>query len=44
MESRREWFNKGDRFIGKNLTVIYQELSDLGIPRFPVGKAVRDDY
>lgn len=44
MESRREWFTKGDKFIGKNLTVIYQELSDLGIPRFPVGKAVRDDY
>jgi ATP-dependent DNA ligase len=39
---RREWFKKGNEFIGKSLTVRYQELSDEGIPRFNVGVAVRD--
>ena len=28
----------------KMLTVIYQELSETGVPRFPVGKALRDGY
>jgi DNA ligase-1 len=28
--------------IGKRLTVRYQELTDGGVPRFPVGVAVRD--
>ncbi len=44
MEMRKEWFSNGDKYVGKKLTVIYQELSELGIPRFPVGKAVRDCY
>jgi DNA ligase-1 len=44
IEKRREFFNKGNKYIGKKLTVIYQELSELEIPRFPVGKAIRDDY
>jgi DNA ligase-1 len=44
IEKRREWFNVGDMYIGKNLTVIYQELTDEGKPRFPVGKALRDGY
>lgn len=44
MEKRREWFNIGDMYIGKNLTVIYQELTEEGKPRFPVGKALRDGY
>jgi DNA ligase-1 len=43
-EQRREWFQKGDKYIGKMLTVIYQELSELNVPRFPVGKAIRDEY
>jgi ATP-dependent DNA ligase len=30
------------RLVGKMLTVRYQELSDGGVPRFPVGVAVRD--
>ena len=44
MEQRREWFNDGDSYIGKNLTVVYQELTEDGKPRFPVGKALRVGY
>jgi DNA ligase-1 len=43
-EARREWFCKGGSLVGKQLTVIYQELSEMGVPRFPVGKAIRDGY
>ena len=43
-EARREWFSKGASLVGKQLTVIYQELSEMGVPRFPVGKAIRDGY
>ena len=43
-EQRREWFNDGESYIGKNLTVVYQELTDDGKPRFPVGKALRVGY
>lgn len=43
-EQRREWFNDGESYIGKNLTVVYQELTDDGKPRFPVGKALRYQY
>jgi DNA ligase-1 len=43
-EARREWFNRGASLVGKRLTVIYQELSEMGVPRFPVGKAIRDGY
>ncbi len=44
MEQRREWFNDGESYIGKNLTVVYQELTEDGKPRFPVAKAVRYGY
>jgi len=44
MEQRRAWFSNGGSYIGKNLTVIYQELTEEGKPRFPVGKAVRQGY
>lgn len=44
MESRRELFDNGKSYLGKKLTVIYQELSEMGVPRFPVGKAIREDY
>jgi DNA ligase-1 len=44
MEQRRAWFSDGDSYIGKNLTVIFQELTEEGKPRFPVGKAVRDGF
>jgi DNA ligase-1 len=44
MQQRREWFNDGDSYIGKYVTVIFQELTEEGKPRFPVGKAVRHGY
>jgi len=43
-EMRREWFNNGSSYVGKMITVIYQELSDHRIPRFPVGKSIRDGF
>ena len=43
-EQRREWFNDGESYIGKILTVVYQELTEDGKPRFPVGKALRYQY
>lgn len=43
-EHRQELFKNGDSYIGKQLTVIFQELSELAIPRFPVGKAIRENY
>jgi DNA ligase-1 len=43
-EARREWFCRAKTLVGKQLTVIYQELSEMGVPRFPVGKAIRDGY
>lgn len=44
IEMRKEWFENGREYIGSMLTVIYQELSELGIPRFPVGKSIRDGF
>lgn len=42
-ELRRQYFSNLDKYIGKKLTVMYQELTDIGVPRFPKGKAVRMD-
>jgi len=41
-EDRKVWYENGKSYIGKMLTVKYQELTHDGIPRFPVGIAVRD--
>jgi ATP-dependent DNA ligase len=41
-EERMEYFQNGDDYIGQWLTVRYQELTDDGIPRFPVGISIRD--
>ena len=41
-ESRQELFTNGLNYIGKMLTVRFQELTNDGIPRFPVGIAFRD--
>ena len=44
VEMRKQWFESGKSLVGRQLTVIYQELSEMGVPRFPVGKAIRDGY
>jgi len=41
-EYRARLFQDGESFIGKNLTVRYQNLTEYGIPRFPVGRAIRE--
>ena len=41
-ETRIDWYQNGNEYIGKQLTVRYQELTDDGIPRFPVGITIRD--
>jgi len=41
-EERIQLFQQGSSYVGKHLTVRYQELTNDGIPRFPVGIAFRD--
>lgn len=41
-EERKKNFKDGKKFIGKILTVKFQELTSDGVPRFPFGIAVRD--
>jgi len=42
VEEKREWFRTGSSYIGKKLSVKFQELTDEGLPRFPIGIAFRD--
>ena len=42
-EHRRELFASAEEYVGRYLTVIFQEYSADGVPRFPVGKSVRED-
>ena len=42
LDKRRRMFNEKDKYIGKMLTVRYQQLSEEGVPIFNVGIAVRD--
>ena len=42
LEVRKKYLQKKEKYIGKQLTVRYQNLTALGVPRFPVGVAVRD--
>jgi len=44
VEYRKELFNNGINYIGKLLTVRYQNLTDEGVPRFPVGISVRPEW
>ena len=41
-EDRKVLFRNGSNYIGQQLTVRYQELTDDGVPRFPVGIAIRN--
>jgi hypothetical protein len=43
-EERGDLFINGKKYIGKMLTVIYQEMTDDNVPRFPVGKSIRELY
>ena len=43
MEHRKEIFSNRKSYIGKKLTVRYQELSEDKVPIFPVGVGVRDE-
>ena len=43
IESRQAMWRNRAHYVGKQLTVIYQNLSEAGVPRFPVGKAIRED-
>jgi hypothetical protein len=42
VERRRTWYEQPNLILGKQVTIRYQELTDKGVPRFPVGIAVRD--
>jgi DNA ligase-1 len=42
LERRRKMWETRDSFIGKMLTVRYQNLTEYNVPRFPVGIVVRD--
>ena len=41
-EDRMELYKNGKKYIGKKLTIRFQELTDDKVPRFPVGIAFRD--
>ena len=43
-DMRRHLFKNGQSCIGKKLTVVFQEYTKDKIPRFPVGKALREQY
>lgn len=42
LKLRKEWLKKPETVMGKRATFRYQELSEYGVPRFPVGVAIRD--
>jgi DNA ligase-1 len=42
LEVRRAFLEEKDKYIGKQLTVRFQNLTTLGVPRFPIGVTVRD--
>jgi DNA ligase-1 len=42
IEMRKKYLQEKEKYIGKRLTVRYQNLTALGVPRFPVGVVVRD--
>ena len=42
IKERERYYRERDQYIGKQLTVRFQNLTALGVPRFPVGVAIRD--
>lgn len=43
-DTRRDMFQNANGYVGKKLTVVFQEYTKDKIPRFPVGKALREQY
>lgn len=43
-EEKHEWYANRNEYIGKLLTVKFQEYTDDGVPRFPVGIKFRDNW
>lgn len=43
-EERVKLYQDAEKYLGKKLTVKYFGFSEEGIPRFPVGKDIREDY
>lgn len=41
-ERKWEWYDNSDEYVGKLLTVRYQELTNEKVPRFPRGVSIRD--
>lgn len=41
-DERKELLKNGNKYIGKYLTVKYQNMTNDGLPRFPVGLSIRD--
>lgn len=41
-DEKQKYLDNKETYIGKMMTVRYQELSDSGVPRFPVGIQIRD--
>lgn len=44
MSTRRKIFQEAHQYIGKQLTVCFQEWTKDGVPRFPVAKSVREGF
>ena len=42
IETRRKWMTELSRYVGKIVTIRYQEINEYGIPRFPVMVSFRD--
>ena len=42
IKERKDYFDNSDQYLGKMLTVRFQEYSEVGIPRFPVGLRLRE--
>jgi DNA ligase-1 len=42
LAQRKQWFRNRDQYIGRLLTVKFQNLTEYGFPRFPVGLGIRD--
>lgn len=42
LAQRKQWFRDRDQYIGNMLTVKFQNLTEYGFPRFPVGLGIRD--